>query len=179
MVAAPPCRPEVELTLTACSASLGDLLEHPQSAVPSPRLTIVASRWPCPDQRSPWTSTTPSPGIRGNGPSWARRTCPRPGPAVFTVGEMISRRYPHCITRFMRHRDLVDADYHLNGVGRAIAYTRIAAQQLRNIRGSEMADYHAYAGVSVARTAIDSMASWLNQWSGLNLPCLRRDGTRP
>jgi hypothetical protein len=37
-----------------------------------------------------------------------------------------------------------------------------------------MADYHAYAGVSAARTAIDSMASWLNQWSGLNLTASAR-----
>src|SRR5205085_487278 len=44
-----------------------------------------------------------------------------------------------------------------------------AVQKLRSTDGSEMADYHAYAGVSAARTAIDSMASWLNLWSGLNL----------
>jgi hypothetical protein len=70
----------------------------------------------------------------------------------------------------MRGRDLVDADYHLNGVGRAIAYTRIAAQELRRTRGTEKADYHAYAGVSAARTAIDSVASWLNLWYRLNIP---------
>jgi hypothetical protein len=79
---------------------------------------------------------------------------------------MISKRYPRCITQFMLKRDLVEADYHLNGVGRALSHVRIAAQQLRNTNGREMADYHAYAGVSAARTAIDSMASWLNLWSG-------------
>jgi hypothetical protein len=68
----------------------------------------------------------------------------------------------------MLHRDLVDADYHLNGIGRALTYVRIGAQQLRNTNGREMADYHAYAGVSAARTAIDSVASWLNLWSGAN-----------
>ncbi len=90
--------------------------------------------------------------------------------AAVTVSRAISRRYPHCITVFMRHRVLVDADYHLNGVGRAIAYTRIAAQELQHARGAEKVDYHAYAGVSAARTAIDSMASWVNLWYGLNLP---------
>jgi len=91
-------------------------------------------------------------------------------PPNVTFGRMISRRYPHCITQFMSRRDLVDADYHLNGVGRAIAYTRIAAQELRNTKSTEKADYHVYAGVSAARTAIDSVASWLNLWFALNLP---------
>jgi hypothetical protein len=81
---------------------------------------------------------------------------------------MISKRYPRCITQFMLNRDLVEADYHLNGVGRALSHVRVAAQQLRNTNGREMADYHAYAGVSAARTSIDSMASWLNLWSGAN-----------
>jgi hypothetical protein len=68
----------------------------------------------------------------------------------------------------MLKRDLVEADYHLNGVGRALSHVRIAAQQLRNTNGREMADCYAFADVSAARTAFDSMASWLNLWSGVN-----------
>jgi hypothetical protein len=87
----------------------------------------------------------------------------------------MSSRYPDCITKSMVHRDIGDAEYHLNGVGRAIVWVRIAATSLRQLEKrdaldpdvDELADYHAYAGVSAARTAVDAMASWLNVWSGL------------
>jgi hypothetical protein len=59
-----------------------------------------------------------------------------------TISGMISKRYPRCIVQFILKRDLVDADYHLNGVGRGLSDVRIAAQQLRNTNGREMADYH-------------------------------------
>lgn len=57
---------------------------------------------------------------------------------------------------------LTDADYHLAGAGRALAFTRMAADALA-VLGNEqrVAEYHAYAGISAARTAIDATASWL------------------
>ena len=54
-------------------------------------------------------------------------------------------------------------DYFLYGAGRALGFVRMAAYVLDEIpNGQKVAEYHAYAGVSAARTAIDATASWCN-----------------
>lgn len=70
---------------------------------------------------------------------------------------------PDCIIEYMRRRDLVDGDYHLYGSGRALGWIRMAANELDSLPNElKIAEYHAYAGVSAARTAVDALASWLN-----------------
>jgi len=64
----------------------------------------------------------------------------------------------------MERRDLVDADYHLAGSARDLGFVKIAADELDEV-GNELgiAEYHAFAGVSGARAAVDAAASWLNE----------------
>src|SRR5581483_9855755 len=69
---------------------------------------------------------------------------------------------PDCILETLVERDWVDADYHLASSGRAIGWVRMAADRIEEAEEQNVADYHAYAGVSSARTAIDAVASWLN-----------------
>ena len=56
-----------------------------------------------------------------------------------------------------------DSDYFLYGAGRALAFVRMAAYALGEIPDDQkVAEYHAYTGISAARTAIDATASWCN-----------------
>jgi hypothetical protein len=89
-----------------------------------------------------------------------------------------------CIDRFLHERhfysllDLNDDDfwpdpqwtYYLAAAGQAIARIRLAASLAESAREWELADYHAYCGVSSALTAIDTFALWLNEWLMLGLP---------
>ena len=68
-------------------------------------------------------------------------------------------------------------DYHLYGACRALGFVRMAAAALEKMGNSEeetdpqkVAEYHAYAGISAARTAIDAAASWLKMVLKLNFP---------
>lgn len=69
----------------------------------------------------------------------------------------------------MAGRDLVDTDYYLYGAGRAITWLRMSADALDDLRAETIfdidqksAEYHAYTGVSAARTALDALANWVN-----------------
>lgn len=56
-----------------------------------------------------------------------------------------------------------DSDYFLYGAGRALSFVRMAAYALDEPpHDQKVAEYHAYTGISAARTAIDAIASWLN-----------------
>ena len=57
--------------------------------------------------------------------------------------------------------ELTDASYHLYGAGRALTFVRMAADTLEPLANDDkiFAEYHAYAGISAARTAIDATAS--------------------
>ena len=71
---------------------------------------------------------------------------------------------PECIVNaWVRKGALTGAaDYHLAGSGRAIAFVRMAADALEKLDNAQrVAEYHAYCGISAARTAIDAAASWL------------------
>lgn len=67
------------------------------------------------------------------------------------------------IVRATREHNLTDTDYYLLGCGLAIAFAKMAADELDTLESSRrrIAEYHAYAGVSAARTAIDAAANWL------------------
>ena len=57
-----------------------------------------------------------------------------------------------------------ESDYYLYGAGRALVFVRMAAYALdETYSGQEVAEYHAYTGISAARTAIDATASWCNE----------------
>ena len=65
---------------------------------------------------------------------------------------------------------LSESDHHLNGAGRALRFVRMAAFALDEpYSRSEIGEYHAYTGVSAARTAIDAIASWCNMVLKLGL----------
>lgn len=56
-----------------------------------------------------------------------------------------------------------ESDYFLYGAGRALGFVRMAAWALdETYSGQKIAEYHAYTGISAARTAIDATASWCN-----------------
>ncbi len=77
---------------------------------------------------------------------------------------MKSYDVPGCVLEFMRHRDLVDSDYSLYGAGRAGGWVKMSADAIDMLSNDDLkvAEYHCYAGVSAARTAIDALANWLN-----------------
>jgi len=76
---------------------------------------------------------------------------------------MPSYDVPECIAEFIRHRDLVDSDYYLYGSGRAIGWVKMSADAIDELPSElKEAEYHAYAGISAGRTAIDALANWLN-----------------
>ena len=83
---------------------------------------------------------------------------------------------PNCVARFVYHRDLVDADYHLFGSARDLGFVKVAADELDEM-GNDLgiAEYHAFAGVSAARAAVDAAASWLNELDELGLRGTRID----
>ena len=55
------------------------------------------------------------------------------------------------------------SDFFLYGAGRALAFVRMAAYALGEIPDDQkVAEYHAYTGISAARTAVDAIASWCN-----------------
>ena len=55
-------------------------------------------------------------------------------------------------------------NHFLYGAGRALGFLRMAAYALDEIPNDQrVAEYHAYAGISAARTAIDATASWLEK----------------
>jgi hypothetical protein len=71
--------------------------------------------------------------------------------------------------------ELTDASYHLYGAGRALTFVRMAADTLETLANEQAndqkaAEYHAYAGISGARTAIDAAASWLRVELSLGRP---------
>ena len=70
---------------------------------------------------------------------------------------------PDCILKALSKKgQLTDAQYHLAGAGRAIAFMRMAAHALENVdEDQRIAEYQAYTGISAARTSIDATASWL------------------
>lgn len=62
-------------------------------------------------------------------------------------------------------------EFHLCGAGRAFCWVRMAADALESDRNSrdfdrdlKVAEYHTYAGVCAARTALDAIASWFRVW---------------
>ena len=73
---------------------------------------------------------------------------------------------PDCIINFFRYRDFVDADYHLYASGRALGWVRMAADAIETSGYDDLklVEYHAYAGISAARTAVVAVASWLRVW---------------
>lgn len=82
---------------------------------------------------------------------------------------MKSHGIPSCIVDYMSSRDIVESDYYLHGSGRAIGWVRMAADELAELGGlplvesdQKVAEYHAYMGISAARTSIDAFAGWLN-----------------
>lgn len=83
---------------------------------------------------------------------------------------MKSYDVPECITNAlieqmkMEGGGIKDLNYHLYGAGRAIGFVKMAADAIEELDVFERkpAEYHAYAGISSARTAIDASASWLN-----------------
>ena len=63
-----------------------------------------------------------------------------------------------------------EKDHFLHGAGRALGFTRMAAYALDEILNDQkVAEYHAYAGISAARTSIDATASWLEKMLELQL----------
>lgn len=74
---------------------------------------------------------------------------------------------PDCIVDFMKHRDIVDSDYLLYGSGRALGWLRMSADTIESLPNElKEAEYHGYAGISAARTAIDALANWLSADAG-------------
>ena len=64
-------------------------------------------------------------------------------------------------------------DHFLYGAGRALGFVRMAACALDEIPNDQkVAEYHAYTGISAARTAIDATATWLEKM--LELQVARR-----
>ena len=62
------------------------------------------------------------------------------------------------------------SDYFLYGAGHALVFVRMAAYALDEAPNDQkVAEYHAYTGISAARTAIDSTASWCNVALELNV----------
>ena len=60
-------------------------------------------------------------------------------------------------------RGVSENDYFLYGAGRALGFVRMAADALSSLSDDlKIAEYHAYAGISAARTIIDATAAWLN-----------------
>ena len=73
------------------------------------------------------------------------------------------------IAPFLEH-GISQYDYYLYGSGRALAFVRMAAYALdERPDDQKVAEYHAYTGISAARTAIDAIASWLNVQLQLSL----------
>lgn len=85
---------------------------------------------------------------------------------------------PFWMTALMLARGGYESDDYLYGAGRALGFVKTAAGALEQLENDlKEAEYHAYAGISAARTAIDAAACWLNSAlevgqehnSGLNL----------
>ena len=90
---------------------------------------------------------------------------------------MRSSEIPTCIIEFLAMKvddcDWTDADYHLYGAGRAVAFVRMSADALDSLGNDQkVAEYHTYCGISAARTAIDATASWLRLELGLGIRSL-------
>ena len=78
---------------------------------------------------------------------------------------MKEHEIPTCIVRALRDKvpELASKEYYLAHCGRAITFMRIAADEVDNLGNYQRhAEYHAYAGISAARTSIDAAANWLN-----------------
>ena len=70
---------------------------------------------------------------------------------------------PCWMTALMSERGVFESDYYLYGAGRALGFVKTAAGALDQLENDlKEAEYHAYAGISAARTAIDAVACWLN-----------------
>ncbi len=81
--------------------------------------------------------------------------------------------FPDCIVQALVGKSLTNADYHLAGAGRAVAFIRMAAMALENLDNQQIvAEYHAYAGISATRTAIDATGSWLRLLLALDVKTL-------
>jgi hypothetical protein len=81
--------------------------------------------------------------------------------------ETPSRKLPPAIASFLQRRERTRSDYFLRHCGRSIVRIRIAADGLDSTAFIWEADYHAYAGVSSAYTAVDTFSNWLSSLLGL------------
>ena len=77
---------------------------------------------------------------------------------------------PDWITTSLVKHGISENDYLLYGAARALGIVRMAADALDDLdqwteslgNPLKIAEYHAYAGISASRTAIDAAAAWLN-----------------
>ena len=77
---------------------------------------------------------------------------------------------PEWMIRAMMETGVRDSDYFLYGAGRALGFMLMAADALDDLGNGfdrpgnplKEAEYHAYIGISAARTTIDATAGWLN-----------------
>lgn len=83
---------------------------------------------------------------------------------------------PDCVVAFLRGEDLRPTHYYAYGSGRALQWVRMAADALDALQAEAVfdverkpAEYHAYAGISAARTSLDALANCLNYEFGLGL----------
>ena len=70
---------------------------------------------------------------------------------------------PCWMTVSMLAKGACESDFYLYGAGRSLGFMKTAAAALGQLENDlKEAEYHAYAGISAARTAIDASACWLN-----------------
>jgi hypothetical protein len=87
---------------------------------------------------------------------------PRRGPSIFMKNYSTRFALPECVVDYLRKGDLEDHHYHHYGSARAVRWMEMAIDQIKATDDQVVAEYHTYAGISAARTAIDALASWLN-----------------
>ena len=69
-----------------------------------------------------------------------------------------------CLSVRAKSAGLSESAYYLYGAGRALGFVRMAACEMDEpYSRQEVGEYHAYTGISAARTAIDATASWFNE----------------
>ena len=77
---------------------------------------------------------------------------------------------PNWMIAPFKSQGVSQSDYFLYGAGRALVFVRMAAYALDEAPNDQnVAEYHAYTGISAARTAIDATASWCNVALELNV----------
>ncbi|MGH2584825.1 MAG: hypothetical protein ACRDJE_07930 [Dehalococcoidia bacterium] len=65
-----------------------------------------------------------------------------------------------CIIRACHGRDWTEADDYLYAAGRAVTWVLMAADAVQTAQELKVAEYHAYTGISAARSAVDATANW-------------------